>query len=810
MNVFPGAKFDIRSLATPPAECEVTYTWIWNEPITREGIDERLSGFLEAGIRSLYILPIPIDFRPESSRSYLFPDYLTKEFWDMVEYALRKCVSLGIKPWIYDEGGWPSGGACYNTLRENPKAKTKHLSKEEITLFADKRFCPSHEGFIALFRGKKRLPDDYIASSDNMLTAYYVTEKASNCRVDYTNPSVTDTFLNNTYEGYKKIVGDLFGNDIPLIFTDEPGLMRDSLAENEFELFEKEYGYDLRDYLYVIEKDGVLAQTEAEKQARADHLLLLGKLTRRNTFDRIRTWCEKNGVLYGGHLDIDNRPYGGTTKGYFSLLYGLRALHVPGIDVIWEQIRYPYGGRSPVNDETSTMKFFPRIAPSAAHQEGRNVALTETFSLSGDGISPNDMRYSANYQAIRGINAFNFMTAPYGKKRCSAFSGRPAFCPEKPGFKSLKQINGYYARLSYLLRLGYAEIDTALYLPCLDFSASPNDLDDTSIAFSRLGEALENENIPFDIIDDFGIRDAEDTGYGLKIGAALYKKITVPECRYMPKDVEKKIAPYLGKSAPIYTFKNDMLRAQTRLLDSGRLWFIFNEGEPTVREELKLCGGKYIYEIDVNDGSLYLESEPVLNLECGDIAVYYVTDDVLETMPSKALWRGEATDFEPISYKRFLVGYDGIYNEYGSGAPCVPEEYAGETITVLRDNIPADFSGEITYLGKYTLKNAPRADRRYKITLEGFGVSAVVKLGEKEYPLGTTPMSFTVLGEELSESGEIYVTLANTAANEILAKYDLIRSISVAELGTYSDKIIPFEEKRHKMRFGKLWIEELL
>ena len=27
------------------------------------------------------------------------------------------------------------------------------------------------------------------------------------------------------------------------------------------------------------------------------------------------------------------------------------------------------------------------------------------------------------------------------KKRCSAFSGRPAFCPEKPGFKSLKQIN---------------------------------------------------------------------------------------------------------------------------------------------------------------------------------------------------------------------------------------------------------------------------------------------------------------------------------------------------------------------------------
>ena len=70
-------------------------------------------------------------------------------------------------------------------------------------------------------------------------------------------------------------------------------------------------------------------------------------------------------------------------------------------------------------------------------------------------------------------------------------------------------------------------------------------------------------------------------------------------------------------------------------------------------------------------------------------------------------------------------------------------------------------------------------------------------------------MSFTVSGSELEKDGEITVTVANTAANEILAKYDLITSISRVELGTYSDKILPFEEKRHPMKFGEVIIEEL-
>ena len=142
---------------------------------------------------------------------------------------------------------------------------------------SDKRIYPE-EGFIALFNGKHRLPSDYIASRDCTLTAYYVTEAIQRgCRVDYTNRSVTDTFINNTYEKYKECVGDLFGSEIPVIFTDEPGLLRKSVADREFELFEQEFGYDLRDYAYALfDNDEELS--EKERRALIDHNILLGKL----------------------------------------------------------------------------------------------------------------------------------------------------------------------------------------------------------------------------------------------------------------------------------------------------------------------------------------------------------------------------------------------------------------------------------------------------------------------------------------------------------------------------------------------------
>ena len=788
----PGKNFDQNLLKNPPLECEVSYGWIWNEPITKEGIDERLEGFLEAGIKSLYILPLPKDFRPDTLRTFLSPEYLTKEFWEIVDYAIRKCVELGIKPWIYDEGGWPSGAAGRRTEMQYPDAPALKLENREITLKAGEKYTPC-EGLISIFDGKVRLPEDYVADKDVTLNEFYIKHGAHiPYFLDFTDAKVTETFLQNTYEGYKNIVGDLFGDTIPLFFTDEPGLSRYTLPKDLFEGFIAKYGYDLKDYVYVIPDNGSCV-TEKENQARIDFLSYVGEKFYENTFLKMSEWCEKNGIAYSGHVMADNYP-DACRNGYSSIVDVLRTMHIPGIDVIWEQIRWPYGGRQVVDEEeTQRMPFFTRIATSAARQMGRNLALTETYSIYGEGINPDEMRYVSNYQAVRGINVFNFLNLPYGKTRCSALMMRPSFCPEKPGFLSLAHINKYYARLSYLLRLGYAEGDTALYHPCIDYMASEQISEAAVESFRAAGCELEDKNISFDIIDDKGIREAIECDGGLKLGDAIYRHIVIPANKYMPADVRAIAEKYEGAGAPTYNFKNDKLRVYTRLLDSGKLWFIFNEGEPTVAEKLDISGGKKTYRIDLANGDMYLDADCNMTLTCGDMAVYFVTDEDYAILPASGELCATVSELTPVSYNRFVITYDGLTNEYGSGMPTVDR----------------DFSGEITLKGSYTLPGEPKAEDIYRITLDGFGVTARVTLEGDEHPLGMSPMEVTVSGAELKKCGELTVVVANTGANEILAKDDIINSHPKAEVGVYQDRTRAFEARRHPLKIGTVSITKL-
>jgi len=802
MDIRIGNQLDLKLLKNPPRDCEMCYSWTWNAPVTREGIVERLNGFVEAGIKALYILPLPKDFRPERLRTFLDPEYLSEDYFDLVSFAMREAERRGITTWIYDEGGWPSGGACGHTVRENPDAAFTLLEKRELTLECDQRYEKRADS-VALYDGKRRLPDDYISSRNHTYTEYYLRTFIENGnRIDNTSETAIDTFIENTYEKYKEAVGDLFGEQMPLFFTDEPGCLRNTIPTGGFEKFKEKFGYDLRDYLYVIEDYGSECESEEEKRARIDFFTLIGELSRENTYRKLHDWCEKNGVYFSGHLDLDNRPWGAMGKGYFSFLDQLRLFHVPGIDVIWEQIRYPYGGREPLDSETLGMGFFPRLAPSAARQEGRNLALTETFSIYGDAVTPEEIKFALNFQAIRGINVFNFLTLPYGKSRCAALMMRPALCPEKPGFYNMKHINEYYGRLSYLLRLGKPEGDTALYHPIRDYCADPATMDDATAAYKRSGTELEEKNIAFDIIDDGVIRDARVTEKGLAIGGAVYAHIVVPECRYMPEDVKAKIAPFLGEGDPIYTPKSGKLRFMTRALDNGRLWFIFNEGIDTATEELDIADGRRLYRIDVASGKITEESVCSPTLLCGDIAVYLVTDDRIEADATHSEVRAarEVTGFKAISYKRFTVDHFGIHSSERQGAPGLDES----------------FSGEVTYYAPYELPDEPKAGEVYRLRLEDTSVSASVRIdGKVVCDLGLLPMVTELDGSQLLRRGEIEITVANTAANELVAKEEFIKStFPHAEVGAYAtiytDKMTEFEKRRPELKLGRVFIEKMV
>ncbi|MBQ8528228.1 MAG: hypothetical protein IJ459_00675 [Clostridia bacterium] len=793
MKLTPGDKFDFGLLKSPPADCEVSYSWLWNVPITRAGIDKGLTEIKRAGINSIYILPMPKDFRPELTRTFLEPEYLSEEFWELVNYALREAVKLGITPWLYDEGGWPSGSACGRTLKEYPDARATLLGTKEIALKKGERYTPCRD-FVALFNKKERLSEDFVAECDLILTEYSLIETPYPAFTDYTDPKVTETFIGNTYAGYKDAVGDLFGSIIPLIFTDEPGLKPYTMAKGIFDKFFDRYGYDLRDYIYVIPDGGAFAESEKERLARIDWCELTGELFVANTFQKLSDYCESCGIAYAGHLMADNYP-DSIRCGYFSQLDILRRFHIPGVDAIWEQIRYPYGGRAPVDpQETERMPFFPRLASSAARQSGRNICLTEAMGIYGDGITPDEIRYVTNYHVIRGINYISYAHIPFGKSRYSALATRPDFRPEKPGFYNLGHINEYFARLSYLARLGCAEGDTALYHPCRDYAASQETSSEAVESYRKAGVYLEGKNIAFDIIDDYGIRAAAVTSEGIRLGDAVYKHVVVPKCRFMPEDVKEKIAPFLGEGKPTYEFKNKKLRVMTRKLDTGRLWFIFNEGIDTAAETVDIADGKKLYRIDIQSGDMYRESVASFSLVCGDMAVYLVTDETYDTVSPEVESTVQTDTPVAVEYKRLVIDFNGLKNEYGEGEP----------------NLSECFSGEITYKVRYALKEAPRDGERYRIRLEGFSLTARVKVGECEHTLGMTPMCFTIMGEDLMQFGEMTVTVANTSLDEIHRAEHLKRFYPEAELGPYLSRIEEFEKNPPALLVGKVYIDKLV
>ncbi len=648
---------------------------------------------------------------------------------------------------------------------------------------------------IAAFEKKTRIFNGFRSDRETEITEYFTVPTAENGnRVDYTNRSVTETFIKNTYEPYKAAVGDLFGKRLPIIFTDEPSQIQSSVPKGFFERFQREYGYDIRDKLYVVCDPH--CEDEDERRVRIDYARLIGKLMNECTFKPLSEWCETNGVAFGGHLNVEHAPDGSAKNGYYSHLDCLRNFGVPGIDVIWDQIVYPREDTVPMAEGST---FFPRIAPSAARQSGRRLALSETFSVYGESFIPDEVRYVIGYQAIRGINVFNFMSIPYGRARMQALAMRPGFCPEKPGFYHLRALNDYTARLSYLLRLGESAIDTALYHPSADFAASETCSVKAAASYNAVGECLEAEHIGFDIIDDNGILSAIDEEDGLRIGNAKYSAISIPECTYMPTIVYNIVKKYEGKGKRLLPIRNPKIRVQIRNTEEGALWFFFNEGTAATNEKISVPEGKHAYRLDLALGEIYTINNAFLEISpaIGETEAYLITDRILNTTDQKAFSVFKTEEFKPLYMDRFTVYEGGVKKER-------------EAVSAHLDHF---LSAEITYEVHYSLPEAPKKGETYRFTLENTRDTASIR-NENEVlcVFFASPMTAPVDGEKLSKNGKLFVTVANTASGEIANKRQMIEDFyPIEEQGVYARrKMYALEAKFDPPKIGSLTIEKLL
>lgn len=737
--------FSINNFLTPDVSCAPVYVWVWNDVCTKDVIDIQLNEMLHLGIRAFYILPEPKDFRPDSMPTNLTPDYLTDEFFELCEYAIKQGKALGMNCWIYDEGGWPSGSACGKVTEAHPEYSVKN----------------------------SRYPD-------------------------LLNKKATEYFIEITHEKYAYAIGEKFPEYVTAVFTDEPKAPFSSSNKELTYKYEELYGESISTHLPLIR--GEKAPTEENIHILHQWYDLCSRVFCENFLLPCKKWANEKGIAFTGHLDVDHSPQGCMNGGYnFNLMRALRCFDIPGVDFIWRQI-YPENRVTDKDDFNAYNGFFPRYASSAAAQNGTRFALSEIFGVAGASVTYDIMRYTVGYGAVRGINIFNPFNFPLGRSGQLLAQELPVFTEKQPFCRYLSHFNRYTERLSYISSLGERVYDTALYYPVSDFQSGLK-AEKTAKEFDTLGRTLENMLVDFDIADDDVIQNAEitDNGY-MCIGSAKYKHIIIPKDAYIPETTRVALDNFVKRGGcvsrellnltPVVKADGNGLRSMHRKFDNGDLLILFREtgenGDYCV--QLPSANG---YLLDLTNGELqHIETENgffKISLAIGETAVILLTDDVLKAekqnrFKDKFNISGEFT----FRKETELVCDENGFNSIKHSENAVPTHLGDWS-----SSVGSAYSGSGVYETNFTLP-VDKTGKKGELNLNDVHFAASAYLNG--HPLGVSlapPYKFKIPDGVLSENNTLKIVVTNTSANWYVHT-DYFKKWKTEELSEYFDGEIEY------------------
>lgn len=247
----------------------------------------------EADIRGVCIIPIPPEFRPDSMVTELAPAYLSDEFMEFMRLTADHAASKGMVMWLYDEGGWPSGGAGGLVAKKLPKMGRKQLKVRKVCLSCGQKYNMP-EDCKAAFVGGVRIRNGFKADVD-MEISEYCLQIVSGFFSDVSEPEAVELFLKLTHDRYREYLGEHMGKTIPLMFTDEPFNPYPCFCYGFEEKFREKYGYDILDI--------GLTAVQKERSSFFDCKLLFFELIYRkqsveNKKDKnIRMYCKRDNLV---------------------------------------------------------------------------------------------------------------------------------------------------------------------------------------------------------------------------------------------------------------------------------------------------------------------------------------------------------------------------------------------------------------------------------------------------------------------------------------------------------------------------------
>ncbi len=395
------------------------------------------------------------------------PKYLSNDYLKLYGCALKKAQELDMQMILYDEYGFPSGGAGAINGDDIPRFKlqypgetTKRLDKIEYEIIQNKELSiqlPEAKIMavvdfdtitfkrIDLKKSIKNNQLSWKAPKGNWKVLLFICVMDGGPVVDYLDPSAVRNFIKMTHEAYYDHFKNYFGKTITGTFFDEPTLYmaKGRIWTHDFNTkFKQKYGFDPDLYYPALWYNIGQETTEARNY-------LFGfrsELYAMGFMKEINEWSNQHGVYATGHQDNEEIVNPVSTSGDFMLW--TKYLDVPGIDKI--------GGNRP------TEKFY-KLVSSAAYNWNKNLVMSETYGAMGN-ISWQIIYQVAMEQFAKGIN----MMVPHAVWYDTS---QVVFRPElsyrsKIYADSLPAFNKFLARMHFMMQnKGYPVCDIAVLYP---------------------------------------------------------------------------------------------------------------------------------------------------------------------------------------------------------------------------------------------------------------------------------------------------------------------------------------------------------
>lgn len=389
----------------------------------------------------------------------LIPDYLNhEEHWELLVEAVKMCKEMGLRVWIYDENGYPSGGAGGIVIDDHPEYEAYGLVCLEYPVSPTKHLVVDlpygHEKVVSAYAisdsefseeaYNNRIDlSEYVDENGTLIwdatihgTVYYIVTKTlyegvhgeRNYYEQRRFPDVLDKdaikyFIDVTYEKYKKYLGEYFGNTIEAFFTDEPSIFGRLLcvldkppvairdipdpkiplyahvvwSRNFTEEFKKRKGYDIMDYIPMLFK----GYSQKAREVRIDYSDVVLTLYEEAYYIAIEEFCNENNVDFSGHMLGDDWLELNVID-ELDCFRLLKHMHIPGIDVL-----------NTIPKHITVSPLLLKIATSVAHCYGRRWVMSESSGFSQDGEFDYELLFGA--LATQYANGVNVITSYYGK-----------------------------------------------------------------------------------------------------------------------------------------------------------------------------------------------------------------------------------------------------------------------------------------------------------------------------------------------------------------------------------------------------------